>query len=365
MDTIYTSQLSDLSLSSSLDSLRVTVKANGRSLLDELYYSYGGVLPLPDIQYVVEQFMRVEGLSVAAVSIGSEDDPAFGYEATVVYMPNLPAQAVDARELMESSFLTSHSVAMLPASISYLPVPLNLAFVAVEPVNSVTRSYQVRDLEGNVLSRGLTSTVYAQSGLDGFKPSAARLTVNVWQDLKAIEASAGVPEGSYSLVALKVKAGERVMTYYVDPLLDHGVEFFTFRNSFNALESVALPGSLKEKVESDRSIALLTHRLASYNRQTDRSYEFTTGLIPFESIEAVTALVDSHSVFHVARPACVDVEVVVTEAKIEFAEAEGLPSLSFGFRVAGLSRSGSLVAPPVALIPDNSIFTDHYSEEFS
>lgn len=312
MPTYFTSQIPTFVAVSSESSVVIRLYRAQNVVFETTLYTYMSRALVRDLRSVIEQDLRNANICTDLYELTQDDHNEVKTieQFSAIYCKNhinLPAD-----EFLKTHFLTTISSKMSSR------ISDTLAYLAWANENVYLSRYVVyRDGSGN-------NNVYKETPVlmtsDGY---AHFITTNP-NDY----ASYG------KILSITVTLNERSFTYYY---VDDKPSFSAcFRNSFNVLELIQLPGVTKQSTKIERSEAVLQHRTTFYDQSVVDAFEFQSAPLPYALSKHASELSTSNEVYLVDRE-FEDLDelpqILITDSDISASNKRGeLSSIKFTYR---------------------------------
>lgn len=280
-------------------------------------YALNGIVELSGIGSLIEEELRRAGLSVDyfAVCFGVVGGPIFR-ALHCEFLPLAPLDPVNtfltcsrASAVHEDTYVRLTSVNGSPASTSFL----------IQVVG--------RDSAGSPCVSNRTEPVPSDGVISLSVRSILDYALNRGDDGDDL---ADMQEARYFAITL----GNRQKLFFLrkDPFYLS----FSFRNMFNAVEFVDVPGILTVKSKFDRETVVCDGRGRQYDRRAERTYEVQTPALAEWQVKELEQLIASRLVsLRVGGNPEIWKEVLVTDHTIETDnDNETLSTVKFSFRFA-------------------------------
>ena len=343
----FTSCIPDiLSLSEiSSPSVVLSIFLNGEqtSIFSTTLYTYRNTVSIYDIRSIIESYMEEKQWVYATLSIqvsaGGESHRVG--ECTLIY--SRLDRTDDAKSFLQSHFLTSHSVRMVPhgfaLSLSYLLFPNESA--------QCSATFILRQSEEDAPITYMLNDTVIQSTEQELHTE--RLTEEALLAL--------LPEGvSGTLLSLTLSRGKRSFTIYITeetPTLTLG-----FTNEFNIQDTLYLTALNKQKLNFDRSTATCCGVATFYDEHSRPEFESESSSLSYALARYLTLALQSDSVSMVSDAFPDGTPILITEIESELSDASNaLNKVKFNWR-----PTNRLTVLPFAR--KKEIFNDIYNTSF-
>ena len=357
-DIVFSSALGDVWISTDEDFADIELTShNGSVLLAERLYAFGGRICLYDISSLIEMDMRASGSAVAKYTLSVypgnsrilQDSCSF----SVVYCDRW-ILTESPRDFLKENFLTTLTCRRVaPVAV------IRLCFYAEANESTgyyIAANYRVAGTVGV-----LTETASINAGETAATPGVVEINLTI-EGIAAtlVNESADAVE----ILSFSVFCGNRAVTFFVDRELEGG-DSFTFRNCFNAVDSVVLPSVTTTKSIVDRSEVMVNGAAELYDQSLTRSYEVETGPLTSDEAEFIDQLFASASVYvtkaeDVGPAGATDPrEAIITESTCEaYSGTDKLSSVKFTWRYRARR-------PLLSAYKPGDIFSEPYNPVFS
>lgn len=350
-DYKFSSDILNVELQTDATKVVITLSADGTTLFSTTLFAFDGVVTVYNLREIVEIYMLEKGVSLAMFCLeysangGADSGSA---NLNVVYCSHI--MPISAADYSSKFFLTSlQSKRTYPNSVEYLPIIHGISEFDVDAHCVFATS------SGEVLSTTITlwTTEYEENGVDTLIIKYNDIVLALSQDRFDVD----------RLLAYTINIGQRHMTYYVHAV--NPAVAFTFRNCFNALESVALFGITTTKTKIERSIASISSGDSFYDQSTEKDYEFQTAPLTTEEGALIEQLFESQKVYigttqNVSNINSLPV-VLITDSSCEITDSNAdLPRVKFTWRYA--DKLPHHINVPES---DSNVFDDEFSYQFT
>lgn len=359
--TVLSSLIGELTIWVDGTFVDVTLKGPGNiTLLAERYYAYGGNVTLYDIGSLIENEMRVSGLSYADFTLklyrnGVTED---SHTMHVLYCDRFTV-CTDTDTFLAENFLTTLQHRRVATGDT-----TSLYFFANAGEN-ITAHVAVRfRLNGDIITEPFRTTIGAANAASD--NGVRQIDISQPQLINLYKAAFTPPANTLiEVVTATVSVGQRSVTLYVDRSLDMMRDAFIFRNCFNVWDAAILPRSTKSKTDVERSTAVVNTRSQFYNQRTTQTFEVETGPITSDEAEWLDQLFASYSVMRVESNACSEdepfllVPILISDSTCEVSDTDEKPNtVKFTWRFEDNRPIVRLAASP-------GIFTKEYTLPYS
>lgn len=272
----FSSELTPLEYTTDLDRLTVSIMAtaSGEQIFSTTLYAYDGVVCLYGCNEIVEQYMIAKGLTYVNLSIlcaSADGDTLDSTTVDVLYCSfKMPINA--------EIFASQHFLTVLTAKRTTPHSSEPLTILVNKERNYLKAHCVYLNSDGKSESAVVTLADMGDQDRDYFADTTYIEYDTIVEELKK----------SYdveTLIAYTIVFGERTFTYYV--INDSPEMKFTFRNCFNAWETIALHAVTKQKTSVNRDIASINSVSIFYDQSVEKTYEVETA--PLTSDEALWA----------------------------------------------------------------------------
>lgn len=352
---IFSSSLTEIVIKSDSGPVNVEISASGDVLYSERQWVYDGSAVIVDVGSMIEQHMRMNGLSVLDVSMDvkymgvSMDTAAF----KVLYCERTPVMA-DAfpEKIIGRSFLTSVGSRRVPPGFS-----AGFSF-AQENSGDYTFYFGIW-----YRIKGMEDIEYVSTAPKGGMPvdGVIKITVDWSEILSFVAASVGGDADDLEIVSFTLFAGSRILNFIVDGSLSDS-PVFLFRNIFNTPDFIAVPALTSSSTDVERSLAVIASRSMFYDRNVTENHEVQTAPVTVDEVALLSQLVASWQTY-IALPSgqrgeYILFEILVTESDCVITDGPDPDSVKFTWRHAG-NRPGIIIGDL------SRIFTSQYNPVFS
>ena len=327
---MLSSAIGDISADSTAESVAVRLSIAGHTFFSATIAVYGGVATLYDATSVIEDYMRRESLSMAAVTA------FFGDESTSLYV--------------------QYCSVLLPATFDPADTFLSLA--------GVTRTHRGSHIALSVLPRtdrtvSLKGVSHDASGIPSVSEAELAKTFPVGGGTLYLPVD-GLVSALGGADYLAVSCGGLRRMVFIDrhPFF----LLFKFRNVFNVPELLDVACTVETETEAGGSTAVCGGILSRYDITVTRSFTVKTSPLTTAQAEALSQMVASHSVQLCAGDD--DFDVVITDSECKDTTDDSSPvTYSFTFRFA----SGRVrILDTAGLMPSRKrVFDSNYAMEFA
>lgn len=350
-DYKFSSDIRDVELQTDATKVAIALSADGTTLFSTTLFAFDGVVTVYNLREIVEIYMLEKGISLAMFCLeysangGADSGSA---NLNVVYCSHI--MPISAADYASKSFLTTlQAKRTYPNSTEYLPITHGISEFDVNAhCVYITPS-------GEVLSTTITlwTVEYEENGVDTLIIKYNDIMLALTQGLFDVD----------RLLAYTINIGQRYITYYVHAATPDVI--FTFRNCFNALESVALFGVTTTKTKIERSIASISSVDSFYDRSTEKDYELQTAPLTTEEGAWIEQLLESQKVYIGTTQDISNINslpvVLITDSSCEINDSNAdLPRVKFTWRYADkLPRHINVPAS------DPNVFDDKFTYQYT
>lgn len=355
---MLSSELLDISIFTDHDYVDFKLLCGGSPLLDSRYYAINGSVYVSDIASLIEDYLGGNADSQLydfSIEI-SCDSESVTQSFTVLYC------SVDLGMPMPSDWLKENFLTLT-------------RYRRIAPDSQINLSWYTTEKEGIALyvyttfldDDGTRQTYhYVHSGngqiahFNGIQ-SEIILLGSIISKIKSVK-----KVDSPTLQSVTIRCGDRMLTYYIDPLLADYTPFW-YTNCFNVVEQLYLPRTTKEKVKSDRSIAYIGRSSMFYDVTTSKEYEVESGPLTHDECVQVEQMLTSpnvrlpwgNDISQSETDFYAHVPIMITDFTSELSDtAEKLNSVKFTWRF--VDNRPKAVAPY-----SPGIFNDKFNPTFS
>ena len=288
--TCYTSQLQKIALSTSAETLQLTIthqaanyySGNGQTRVFQTNYSARqNRVTIYDIGSLLETFMRErDGLQQFIFEFRAGTD-TLSQTYTVIYCKHLPDITADT--LANSNYITNYFTRLVyTGAIDRLPYFAGFGSPGSYTVRTITYSVVYRNPDGTLGTYEMIS-----GGRAGYGISEVDASYDVIRDMFAF----AMPEQA-ELLSYTLKQGSRIARFFVAEQTI--VRQFVFRNAYGCKEYIAVPTARTEKVETKSSTAVCADELTQYDITHTRSFEEQTPVLQRAEARRFEEFLTSH-----------------------------------------------------------------------
>lgn len=284
LEYYFSSQLPDLRWQTDEEVLTVSLYCpiDGIDILELTLTAVGGYVDLQEVRDAVERKMRYLNKDQIYLQVRWKVPSARIYNISggcnVYYCVKSISESCSA--WLQSHFLTTLKSKPLPGSGS----TEQLYFVNPTPL-AVTTELLVTCR----LSSGLVRVVDVPDFFEEI-PVATTLVRSLSWNLNDVMAAAGDVESTVEeVLAVTIRVGSRLMTYYKPAVRSTAV--FVFTNAFGVHETARLNCVTTKKTKDERKVAHVAHRAKVYDLDPQVTYETETCPLPLEVADWLSQLV--------------------------------------------------------------------------
>lgn len=282
-ELMYSSQLSSLTFTTADDVVDIIVFDDDQQtkMMDCRLYSYKGKVTLYDVREIVEEYMKMHGLSFmkfwvrATNRVGGASIDVGAKVLFCSFSPNIAAPLFASRY-----FLTTLSAMEFDADNDvYLSAYHEKGEAIVSVYNIVYRT-----ISGEIKAERFEErSIAGETGITDYMVCYLDIMSYVWSD------------DCKEMISLNFQIGNRMMIFY---LREKPVEVcFSFRNAFNCWEDYYLQGSTNVKTSTDKSEAICSGTIQHYDKRNKQLFEVKTAPMRTEEAEWLTQFLLSHHIF--------------------------------------------------------------------
>ncbi len=346
----YTSSLTEYAFSCIPEKARVSIAVDGTLIYSEILASYRGIMTIYRPDTIIEQYMRDEGLSVATLTVTAEHVTGgqFYTSSTPILYCAVIHPDTDPLVLARDRFLTSADARSLPATFS---VPLSLVDISGDTAKATLTAF-VSSGTSDEITKIITDIQLKSESqyLRTILISSSDITSRATQIL-------GTPEYDIRIRRFSVRAGDRSIEYFIDPNLRHAAQF-TYRNIYNAPETIYLNISNTVKDTLEQSEAAVAGETIMYDRRTARKYQTVAPALMKSDADCISQMLNSHHIMIAVTPTHSE-KILITEYDCDITDnPENLNEVKFTWRFAA-----ARTVMPVS--PSDRIFTSPFDITFS
>ena len=254
------------------DSLEVFIYLDGHTVYSTRLYANGeGVCTFYELRSIVEQYMIAHNLSLASfeVMVAHEHGGEQLEDKYIIFSRHKHVNN-DTLDFLESHFLVNRPSYVMPrksyGSISFFATPEEYCTPFLDCVF---------ERDGEIFNYRLNYTLYYHN-----VPYIYNISVSPMNIKRMADTAAG--EDCGKLLAFTIHAGRRSMTVYV--VEEEPTILFSFRNSYNARESMPVFGTSTLKTEISRKEAVSLNITSFYDKSVSRKWQVKT--VPLSQEEA-------------------------------------------------------------------------------
>ena len=280
----FSSQLPDLQWQTDSEALIVSLynPDGGISIVEVKLTAVNQTVKLWGVQESVERWMRHHSKAMIPLVVRwrESENVGFSYGNTMHIYYCVKSISESCSAWLQSHFLTTLKSKPLPGSGS----TEQLYFVNPTPL-AVTPELLVTCR----LSSGLVRVVDVPDFFEEI-PVATTLVRSLLWNLNDVMAAAGDVESTVEeVLAVTIRVGSRLMTYYKPAVRSTAV--FVFTNAFGVHETARLNCVTTKKTKDERKVAHVAHRAKVYDLDPQVTYETETCPLPLEVADWLSQLV--------------------------------------------------------------------------
>lgn len=357
-EIVYTSQLNNILINASDESIRFKILDGDNVLISEVYYASNHKVMIYDVASLLESYMRNENVSLNAFyfEIWSENDvPCDHFQVIVLYCDRRIIGNVSASEFLYNNFLTT---------LNYRRIPENACFdvqLYADCGESLQKKvkYSVVDDAGVMYNN---EYVFGKNVVSMTK-GIISICINVNDLLIDIASQIDKNVLSLSMLTFSLSVGSRMLTFWIDKNLSVNDNFF-FRNCFNAIDFCFLDSITTDKTVVERSQAVVNGKCRFYDQSVSKSFEVKTSCLTFHESKWLDQLISAFTVYKVIYDGsnfedAQNYEIMITDSSCEVSNSNDKPN-EFKF-----SWKFSDNRPLQSIENSIGIFSDEFSPEFN
>ncbi len=346
-EIILSSAFPDINIVSGAEYCMIAVHYNSQNLLYGKFFTYNSQITLRNLAELFELFMRKKGHSyfVFNISVYENDNttPSDSTSYSVLYCDRV-IDMEDTTNFLQHNFLNLQGARRCPPSL-----PINVyALLQAGESSLVSVEYQAMKPNGEIFTDSLDLTVDTTV----YKTEIMDISVSP-DDIRQ-------KAGDVTLLAFTVHCGMRSITCFIDDGLSDA-ELFIFRNEFNFIDWIAFNAVSTEKLDVDRSTAILNRSLSSYDQTVTKTYEVETGPLSLAEARSLESLLQSQDVYHAEAPSnsAKILPVIITESTSEIQNGDDkLNSVKFTWQFTD-------VKPRLSIPKFSDIFDANYNPAYN
>ena len=253
------------------DHVEVDIYLDGHTAYStRLYANSAGVCTFYELRSIVEQYMIAQNLTLASFELMiSHENGGEQLEDKYIIFSRHKHVNNDTLDFLESHFLTGRPSYVMPrksySSISFFATPEEYCTPFIDCVF---------ERDGEIVNYRLNYSLYYHN-----VPYIYNISISPMSISNMVIAAA---EDYGKLLAFTVHAGHRSMTVYV--VEEEPTILFSFRNSYNAQESMPVFGTTTLKTEVSRKEAVSLNITSFYDKSVSRKWQVKT--VPLSQEEA-------------------------------------------------------------------------------
>lgn len=318
------------------------------NIYDNILYPVDGKVTLYSPNSIIEAYMRTKEDSPLCnlqlwVIEAEASEIADSCTLQVLYCDRL-TNYNDAASLSSSYFLTIRRTRRVPPNFT----DRVSALVSAGNTSSIELYYTVRNKNTGALFTGTILKKYE----DPQTYSDISFDISSAEILSKAVVQSGVPSANLRVATISVICGQRTISYYIDPSLK-AENCFMFRNMFNVLERIYLPGITTTTTKIDQQTGEVDGVITSYDRVIARHYKVNTGALSAREACTIDSLLSSDKIQKVMPllngEEC-GIPVLITDIKCEISDDPDEPSsVEFTWQYADI-RPAELFTSSVSAI---------------
>ncbi len=337
---VPTSALKVFSATTAAEALDVSIESDSAAspLYSGTLAAFGGKVELLDPASIIEEWMREKNMVAATITV------TFGNEAIMF-------DAIYCEYELPDNFDFSKSfLSLIYAQRTHKGSVITIAAESSEALMAATVTAVGLDASGTPVSPQLSFFPSGQI------PAVHSNSSFVDSLLTRFRSSTQIVDIQY----LVFDSGSRQKVFFI--VDDQQFVTIGFRNIFNIVEYIDIPGIVTEKSEISRDSAMVNNSLVQYNQQSLHTYEISTAPLTRDEAEAFAQIVGSRET--VIRIENVDYPIKITDHTIESTTDDtSLDSMKFTFRFP--AARPCLFMPGLSPFrPSHRIFTEQYSKQY-
>lgn len=356
----FISHPADLCLSSSIgavafdtdhDFILVEIAVNNKKIFSQNLFPAMGKVYVDDVGVMVEAEMRVQDLAFSSVSIHAfSEDYSIAWCCSVIFCDRI-IETEDLDLFLRSNFLTtSHRRRVPPEATVNIPVFL-------EAGEDLLYGLKIRFFSGSEI-RGVS--LQESAATDPASPGISQINISIPELRQEVRTLMKDPD--IRIADIIVSCGERSFHIFVD---NTGLDYtlFLFRNCFNSLERIFIPGATEFEYKVDSQSGFFGGVLTAYDLSQTPSFKTVTDYLSFFEFELLAQMLASHDIFSVREsPSGTSprlFRIIASKPEIAFSTAnDSLNAFSFSWQYDS-SR------PVIALSDLKEIFSSQFNEYFA
>ena len=350
-DYKFSSDIRNVELQTDATKVAIALSADGTTLFSTTLFAFDGVVTICNLREIIEIYMLEIGVSFSIFCLeytANEGADSGSANLNVIYCSHI--MPISAADYTPQSFLTTlQAKRTYPNSTEYLPLIHGISEFDVDAhCVFVTPA-------GAVLSTTITlwTAEYEENGVDTLIIRYSDIMLALAHDRFDVD----------RLLAYTINIGQRYITYYVHAATPDVI--FTFRNCFNALESVAFFGVTTTKTKIERSIASIFSVDSFYDQSTEKDYEFQTAPLTTEEGAWIEQLFESQKVYIGTTQDITNINslpvVLITDSSCEINDSNAdLPRVKFTWRYA--EKLPHHINVPTS---DPNVFDDKFAYQYT
>ena len=237
----------------------------------KLYGDANGICTFYDLRQIVEQNMIARNLTLASFALTvAHEYSAEVYEDKYIIFSRYKNANTDTLDFLESHFLVSRTFYVIPRNV-YGSLP----FFATEQENFAPYLDCVFDKDGEIWNYQLENPIHHNN-----RPSVYFISISPLSVKARVDNVEG--EDCGKLLSFTVHVGRRSLSVFVvdeEPSI-----VFSFRNSYNAVETMPVFGTTTLKTEINRKEAVSMNVTSFYDKSVSRKWQVKT--VPLSQEEA-------------------------------------------------------------------------------
>ena len=313
--------------------------------IDKFYtatlYAYNGTVELADIGSLIEEQLRLKNKMYDTFEVKIDDAVA---TFPVLHCEYELSPDFDCKSCFLAAAGESVVTRLSSVDLHHWPTDSNVYNVKIIGLDAQGNTAALETtLTGNAAGTG--GSFYVQKIVD--------------YALNPTDDNAGHPLAKVAYFAIW-QGKMRKVYYYVDR---PDALIFYFRNIFNAIEQVAVVGTVTRKTKVDRDTAMCGGKLQGYNQSYERTYEVQTAPLTPSQVLELEQMISSRQVQ--LMQSNYDYDVIITDHTLESDnDDESLPSIKFTFRFVGRRPTIPDNNMGFMMVERNNVFTNEFSDEF-
>ncbi len=310
---------------------------NETTIFSNRLYFNNGKVTISEVGSILEEHMRANNLSTASYTFRVNEKP-------ITIKPVYCSYFAPDINLTNSFLSTLKAQRVYPDSRFYISALSNDNPVLIHCVyERIDGTIGTKTLESNV-------SMVENSQFTGTFSS-------ILAQIKLADSSA------VSIMVVTFLNGNASKTYYMMPGKPDAR--FLYRNCFNCPESLDIKGTITEKTDVSRQLAVCANHALQYDRKTTVSYEFNSEPLTFQESQSIAQLIASHAIYLCdSGDPSKATEILITEHSCEIDNKDdSLSTVKFTYRFAeNHPRFSDAIVKQ--LLSHGGIFTEQFTEEY-